>query len=173
MEQTILAVDDEGRFLEYIPKRLGHTGQGRRHLAITVILYSSKNQILIQRRKHQVFNNIWDIGASTHPLHLDGRDETLEEASLRALKEEYGVENARVEEIGSFNYFAKINGLCENEHDHILVGLYDGGVKLNRTKAYEYKWVDKKEFLLDVEKNPKKYTPWAIEGAKILKKVLI
>ena len=48
-----MAVDDQGKFLEYIPKEVGHTEQGRRHLAITVLLYNSKGEVLLQKRKHK------------------------------------------------------------------------------------------------------------------------
>lgn len=169
MDQTILACDDQGKFLQYIPKEIGHTGEGRRHLAITVLLYNSKGQVLLQRRKHKVFDNIWDFTASTHPLHTSDGDESLEEATLRALKVEYGIEDVQVREIGSFNYFAKIDGLCENEHDHILVGEYNGEIKLNPKIAYEAKWMDKMEVLKDMETNPDKYTTWSKESLKVLK----
>lgn len=170
MDQIILACDDEGRFLEYIPKSLGHTGEGRRHLAITVLLYNSKGQVLLQRRKHKVFDNIWDFTASTHPLHQeDGQDETFEQATLRALKYEYDIEDISLKELEAFNYFAKIGNLCENEHDHLLIGEYNGEVKLNSDVAYEYKWMNKQELLKDMEENSEKYSPWSQEGLKVLK----
>lgn len=170
--QVILACDNQGKFEEYIPKEVGHTGEGRRHLAITVLIYNFKKEVLVQKRKHKVFDNIWDFTASTHPLHKEnGSDETLEEAARRALKEEWGIrEIGEIKEIGSFNYFAKIDGLCENEHDHLLIGEYNGEINLNLDVAYEYKWVNKDEFLDDIETNPKNYTPWAIEGVKVLTK---
>lgn len=169
MSQTILACDDNGQFLGYIPKEVGHIGEGRRHLAITVLLYNSKDQVLLQRRKHQVFDNIWDFTASTHPLHTDKGDESLEEATLRALKDEYGIEDVQVREVGSFNYFAKIDGLCENEHDHLLVGEYNGPLNLNPEVGYEYKWMDKRQVLKDMEVNPDKYSAWSKESLKVLK----
>lgn len=173
MKQIILACDDQGNFLEYIPKEVGHTGKGRRHLAITVLVYNSKGQVLLQRRKHKVFDNIWDFTASTHPLHKqNGSDESLEEAAQRALKDEYDIDNIFLKEVGNFNYFASIGGLCENEHDYLFMGEYNGDVNLNTEVAYEFKWADKKEFLADIEKNPQKYSPWAIEGVKLLKKHL-
>ncbi|MBI2596549.1 NUDIX domain-containing protein [Candidatus Daviesbacteria bacterium] len=167
--QIILACDDKGKFLEYIPKKIGHTGEGRRHLAVTVLLYNNKGEVLLQKRKHQVFDNIWDFTASTHPLHTENGDESLEEATLRALQDEYGVENVQVKEVGSFNYFAKVGSLCENEHDYLLIGEYNGEIKLNPKVAYECKWVDKGELFKDMEKNPKNYSPWSQEGLKILK----
>lgn len=170
-QQIILAVDDDGKFLKYIPKEIGHKGEGKRHLAITVLIQNSKGQVLLQRRKHKVFDNIWDFTASTHPLHkADGSDESLEEATLRALESEWGmkeIKNLRV--LGGFNYFAKINGLCENEYDNLLMGEYDGEVKMDENTGYEYKWMDKGELLKDIEENPSKYTPWANEGVKLLK----
>lgn len=171
-QQIILACDDNGKLLEYIPKELGHTGQGRRHLAITVLIYNSKNQVLLQRRKHKVFDNMWDFTASTHPLHINNEDdETLERAALRALKDEYEIENVVLKDLGSFNYFAKIGELCENEHCAMMVGEYNGEVNMSPEIGYEYKWIDKKEFLKDVEANPQKYTPWANKGLEVLKQV--
>lgn len=172
MGQIILACDDQGKFLEYIPKEVGHTGEGRRHLAITVLLYNSKGQVLLQKRKHKIFDNIWDFTASTHPLHKeDGTDETLEQATLRALKDEYDIENIILKRVGEFNYFAQIGELCENEHDYLLIGEYNGKIQLNPKVVYEVKWVLQEDLLKNMEKNPQKYTPWANEGLKLLKRV--
>ena len=41
--QIILVSDEKGNFTgEYIPKEMGHTGLGKRHLAITVLIYNKK-----------------------------------------------------------------------------------------------------------------------------------
>lgn len=170
MQQTILAVDGNGKFLEYIPKETGHKGEGKRHLAIAVLLENKKGQVLLQKRKHIIFDNIWDITGATHPLHkTNGHDETLKEATLRCLKEEWDIKDIKdIKILGEFNYFAKYGQYCENEHCHLLVGEYDGEVKLNPETGYRYKWMDKEEFLKDISENPKNYTPWAKEGVKIL-----
>ncbi|OGE26394.1 hypothetical protein A3C26_01535 [Candidatus Daviesbacteria bacterium RIFCSPHIGHO2_02_FULL_39_12] len=174
-EQIILAVDDQGKFLEYIPKSIGHTGLGRRHLAVTFLIFNSKGEVLLQRRKHQVFDNIWDFTASTHPLHKrDGTNETLKEAALRSLKNECNIDLSitDIKVVGEFNYFAQIGEYCENEHDFLLIGEYNGQVKLNPEVAYEYKWVSKQVLLNDMNQNPQKYTAWANEGLKVLKEKL-
>ena len=172
INQTILACDDNGKFLEYIPKEVGHTGKGKRHLAIAVLVVNSQGEVLLQKRKHKVFDNIWDLTGATHPLHKqDGSDESSEEATRRCLEDEYGItEKIPLENLGFFNYFAKIDGLCENEHCAMMIGSFDGQVKLNPSKGYEYKWVDQEDLLVDMEKNPKKYSPWANAGLKLLKK---
>lgn len=179
MAQIILACDDQGKFLEYIPKSVGHTGEGKRHLAISVLIYNSKGQVLLQKRKHQVFDNIWDITGATHPLHReDGTDESLEEATWRCLQREYGIKDRiPLKNLGFFNYFAPYHTVqgeyCENEHCAILIGEYNGEVTLNPNAGYEYVWIDKKDFLADFENNPKKYAPWVSGGVDILKKMFI
>src|SRR3989344_1116917 len=170
-EQIILVSDNQGNFTgEYIPKKVGHTGEGKRHLAITVLIYNNRDQVLLQKRKHKIFNDIWDITGATHPLHLEDHDESFEEATERCLKREYGIEVGAVGEVrvvGEFNYFSQYqDGLCENEHCAMLVGKYDGKLNLNPEVGYNYKWMDKKEFFKDIKQNPKSYSPWAVEGVK-------
>lgn len=174
MDQTILACDDNGKFLEYIPKAVGHTGEGRRHLSITVLLYNKKDQVLLQRRKHQVFDNVWCFTGDTHLLHTQTGDENFEEATGRCLRVEYGIEDKiSLSNLGTFNYFKKIGSLCENEHCAMMVGEYNEAIKMDPSVGYEYKWVSKGEFLKDFESNPQKYAPWVVEGVKVLKQMFI
>lgn len=179
MNQIILAVDDNGKFLEYIPKMKGHTGEGRRHLAIVVLLFNSKGEVLLQKRKHKIFDNVWDMTAATHPLHrIDGSDETLEEAAWRCLEVEFGIkEKMPLQNKGFFNYFAPYRTVrgdfCENEHCAMMVGEYNGELKLHPASGYGYKWTGKEDFLKDISQNPEDYTPWAIEGLKKFLKQLL
>lgn len=171
-DQIILACDEKGNFTgRYIPKAVGHTGVGKRHLAITVLIYNNKGEVLLQKRKHKVFDNIWDLTGATHPLHhKDGHNETFEKATLRCLKREYNIKPIPLKNLGAFNYFAQYGELCENEHCAILVGEYNGAINLNEAVGYSCRWFDKKKFLTDIEKNPQKYSPWARKAVKILKR---
>jgi isopentenyl-diphosphate delta-isomerase len=169
-DQIISSVDERGNFLEYVSKIKAHTGEGIHHLAITVFVFNSKGEVLLQKRKHKIFDNIWENTASTHQLHREDKtDETDEEATLRALKREYGIEKIELEKLGGFNYFQRNGDLCENEFCKLLIGKYDGEVKLNPEVGYAIKWMDKNEFLKDLEKHPQSYTPWTIEAVKLLK----
>lgn len=170
-DQIIIICDEKGCPTgKYIPKQVGHTNKGIRHLAIAVLLYNNKGQVLLQKRKHQIFNDIWDLTGATHPLHKkDESDETYEQATARCLKREYGIEGVIVKNIGEFNYFAAYkNGLCENEHCAMMIGEYNGKINLNTEVGYCYKWIDENEFLIDINKNPQNYSPWAVEGVRIL-----
>ncbi|MBI4059284.1 NUDIX domain-containing protein [Candidatus Microgenomates bacterium] len=169
--QIILACNEQGNFQEYIPKEVGHAGNGKRHLAITVLIYNDKGEVLLQQRKHKVFDNIWDITGATHPLHReDNTDENFTEATLRCIKREYNIDPLPLQNLGSFNYDAQYGDLCENEHCAMMLGEYNGPLKLNNEVGYSYKWMDKNEFLADIRKNPQKYSAWAKKGVEILKK---
>lgn len=174
-EQIILAVDEQGNFSgEYIAKEAGHQGQGKKHLAIAVLLYNLEGEVLLQRRKHQVFDNIWDLTGATHPLHTPEGDETLEEATWRCLEREYGIkEKIPLRNLGFFDYFAKYGDLCENEHCAFMIGEYSGEVKLNPEVGYGCERVDKDWFLKDMAQNPLQYTPWAVEAVKLMKNITI
>ena len=176
--QTILACDDQGNFQQYISRVEGHTGEGRRHLAITVLLYNEKDKVLLQKRKHKIFDNIYDFTGSTHPVKkTSGGHESLEECTRRCLEDEYYIdEKIKLKNLGFFNYFEKYGELCENqqavfcenEHCAMMVGEYNGKVNLNPESGYSYKWIDKSLFLEEIKNNPKNYCPWVIEGVKSL-----
>lgn len=171
-DQIILGANDDGTPTgEYFKRVVGHTGKGKRHFAISVLITNSKGEVLIQERKHKIFDRIWDTTASTHQLHReDGTNETDEEASDRSLEVEYGIPKGSIKykKYGGINYFAQYGDFCENEHDIFLTGVYDGIIKLNPEEGYSYRWMNKGEFLTDVKTNPKNYTPWTVIGVKLL-----
>lgn len=168
-DQIISAVEDDGKFLEYIPRMIGHTGKGRRHLGITILIFNKKGQLLLQKRKHLVFDNIWCFTADTHPYHLDSRDETIDEASKRALDEDFNIKEIHLKNLGFSNYFERDGKYCENEYCAMVVGEYNGQIKMNPDHGYDFVWMDKKDFLKDFENNPKKWAPWVPGGIEILK----
>lgn len=174
-KQIIIVCDDKGNPTgQFVPKEVGHTGEGRHHLAITVLLINSQKEVLLQKRKHKRFDGLWDLTGATDLYHIKDKNETFEEATLRCLKREYGINQVEnLKNLGGFNYFAPYTTVqgdfCENEFCAMMTALYDGEVKMNTDSGYSCKWVSKQDFLNDIESNPQNYTPWAIEGVKVLK----
>ena len=159
--QLLILVDQKDHFQGYAPTKECHTGQGKRHRAFVTLLFNSQGKVLIQRRKHKLFDGLWDLTAISHPLHLNGRNETYQQASDRALRKEMGIGRVSIEKVGAFNYFAQDGKSCENEYCAILVGNYNGKIRPNKREVYEVKKIDSEKFLDDIGKNPAKYTPWA------------
>jgi isopentenyl-diphosphate delta-isomerase len=169
LEQTLILVDNNDRILGYAPRSVCHTGKGKRHRAFVVALYNAKGQLLLQRRKHDLFSNKWDLAGASHPLHLKTRNESYAEAAARCVRTEFGVGGIAFRKIGAFNYFAPQGKKCENEHCAVIVGKYEGTVRPNHKVAYGFRWASLRETLTMIRKRPQSFVMWARLGAKELK----
>jgi len=170
IHQQLLLVDEKDTFFGQYADRLScHTGKGLHHRAFVVVVFNDKKEILLQKRKHVLWDKFWDVTAISHVLHLSNHDETYEEAAHRSLHHEMGIPKITLKNIGGFNYFAEYkNNYCENEYCAVLVGTWEGEIKVNRDIVYEYTWMPVEKFYTDVKQNEKKYTPWAVLTAKFL-----
>jgi len=169
LEQTLILVDNDDKILGYAPRSLCHTGKGKRHRAFVVALYNDRGELLLQRRKHDLFSNKWDLTGASHPLRLKARNESYSKAAARCVRQEFGVGGISFRKIGAFNYFAQQGKKCENEHCAVIVGKYDGKVKPNPKVAYGYKWASLGETLKEIRKKPESFVKWARLGSRVLR----
>lgn len=168
-EQQLILVDKNDNFLgKYAPKSKCHSGNGLHHRAFTTMILNKKDEVLLQKRKHKLWDNFWDL-TNSHPLHReDGTDETYEEAAQRCLKREWGIE-ILVKKLFAFNYFSQYkNNLCENEYCLFMVGQYDEEPHPNTEVAHEYKWMPLDKLLKDIKIHSQEYTPWLIKALEEL-----
>jgi len=171
--QVLLLVNENDQFFgKYETRKKCHTGKGLHHRAFVVLLANKKGEVLLQKRKHTLWNNYWDITAATHVLHLKDHDETYKEAAQRALLSEMGISDVVLKKVGGFNYYASYGENCENEYCAILTGTYNGSVKPDQDAVYQYQWTRKNEFIENCLKEVQTYTPWAILTGKFLAKRL-
>lgn len=169
-EQILIVVDDKNKPLGYAPRGECHSGSGKKHRAFVTLLFDSQDNVLLQKRKHRLFDNRWDLTAISHPLHNDGHDETFQEASDRALVKEMGISHVLIENIGAFNYFALDGENCENEYCAVLKGEYNGEYTPNPAEVYDVRKIPFKQFIASVRTKPNEYTPWAKLAASVLGK---
>ena len=167
MKPQVLLVNNEDEVIGYGSVEKSHAGNGKRHRAFVTLLFDDNNRVLLQKRKHKLFDGLWDLTAISHPLRIGGITESYQQASDRALKKEMGIEHVDVNKVGAFNYFAKDGKNCENEYCAILTGEFSGKFKPNSREVYEANRINFADFLVDVRKNPAKFTPWAQETAKV------
>jgi isopentenyl-diphosphate delta-isomerase len=170
MEQTLILVDNNDRILGYAPRSICHTGKGKRHRAFVIALYNKKGQILLQKRKHALFTNLWDLTGASHPLHCRGKNESYAKAAARCVRDEFRVKGISFRKIGAFNYFAPQGKKCENEHCALIVGKYDGKVRANPKAAYGFKWAYFGPTLREIRRRPGSFVMWARFGARLLQR---
>lgn len=159
-EETLLVVDDNDKFRGYASRTACHSGDGKHHRAFVLVLYNKEKKILLQKRKSKLWDGFWDITGASHVLHLNGRDESYEEAAARCAKNEWDV-SAKMRNILAFNYFERFNGSCENEYCALVIGELQGSLKPNKEHVHDYTWTTLIDLANDVKKNPDKYVPWA------------
>ena len=163
-------MEDQLILVNYDDEEIGSMGKlevHQKHLlhrAFSVFIFNG-DKVIIQRRADHKYHSggKWANTCCSHPR----AGETLEEAVLRRLKEEAGIE-CPVKEAGSFIYYAPFDdGLTEYEYDHVFVGEFDGAFTPDPEEAQEMKAVDVKWLKGDIEAHPEKYAPWFFPALRI------
>ena len=129
------------------------------HRAISVLIFNSKWEILLQQRALNKYHCWWlrSNATCTHPYPKEANLA----AAHRRLQEEMWFDTD-LNEIFQFQYIAKFdNWLIENEFDHVFEWIYDGEISnTNPDEVNDYKWIDMNSLIDDINKNPSKYTEW-------------
>ena len=159
MEEHVVLVDEQNKVLGTIPKSGVHTGKTPLHRGFSLFLFNKEGKFLIQQRSHlkKTWPLMWSNSCCGHPR----LDESNVNAAKRKLKFELGMTHEEIKEISPYRYNFTKDGVMENEICPILAGITD---------VEDANWIEWKEFLDDIEKNPEKYSPWCIEEAQILAK---
>ena len=157
MLEKIILVNQNDKEVGFGEKIKTHM-QGKLHRAFSIFIFNSQRQLLLQKRNKTKYHcaGLWTNTCCSHPRH----GETLEQAIHRRLKEEMGFD-CDLKKRFDFIYKAKfVNGLIENEYDHVFVGNFDGRLDPNSREVDAWKWISIDELKKDIDKNPEKYTPW-------------
>lgn len=172
MEKVIL-VDEKNRPIGVTNKNTVHTKNTPLHRGFSLFLFNSKKELLVTKRSQakKTFPGVWTNTICGHP----GPGENIIDAARRRLNEELKIkiEKIKIKEIAPYRYrFADQNGILENEICPILVGYADITPKPQPQEAADWKWIKWGEFLKKIKKNPQRYSPWSVEEAFILEKIL-
>lgn len=132
--------------------------KGLLHRAISVLIFNSKGELLLQRRALKKYHSpgLWTNTCCSHPYPF----EIPEDAASRRLNEEMNIDS-KLDFVFKFIYKTEFsNGLIENELDHVFIGYSDETPHLNTDEAVAFRWVTINDLQRDIEKNPENYTVW-------------
>ncbi len=173
-KRLVVLVDDNDRELGTAEIVEAHQGEGKKHRALSVVLYrptssttslgvNNSVEILMQKRADSkpVFAGLW---SNTCCTNMRPGDEYLTRAVTR-LKEEMGIEINQEDLKLLYKFSYQVSdpvkpGWCENELDTVIVGEWSGNVVPNPEEASDYKWIKWEELKKDVLDNPEIYSPW-------------
>ena len=156
MEQVVL-VDEQDKETGVMEKLQAHR-EGKLHRAISVFIYNSKGEFLLQQRAADKYHsaNLWTNTCCSHPRP----GETVYDAAVRRLYEEMGLRCA-LKEVFSFVYEARLeHGLVEHEYDHVFTGISDAIPTPDSTEAAGWKYISDDALASDLKAHADQYTEW-------------
>lgn len=154
----VVLVDEKDRELGTMDKLLAHQNGGRLHRAISIFIFNSRGETMLQQRALTKYHTPgrWTNTCCSHPFP----NESVIDAAHRRLAEEMGFD-CELEEKFAFTYLAEVgNGLTESEYDHVLFGTYDGRPRLNPEEAMAFRWIGMDALNAEIRKSPESFTPW-------------
>lgn len=145
--------------------------KGHIHRALSVLVLNSKGEILLQKRsaKKSVHPLSWDLSTSEHVL----KGESYEEAGLRSLKEELGIE-AEVEKVTEATlqirkYLVGEEIVYEKEIVLMLRGVHEGPFVIDdlEVDSVQYFTIEEIEEMI---KKGESFTVWFLEEWETVKR---
>jgi isopentenyl-diphosphate delta-isomerase len=156
-QENVILVDENDAFIGVMEKLEAHQ-KGKLHRAFSVFVFNNKKELLLQKRALTKYHSggLWTNTSCSHQR----LGETTLEAAHRRLQEEMGFD---CDLSISFSFVYKtdfMNGLCEHEFDHVLIGHYDGAIAFNPEEVSDYKYMTLNDIQHDLDLYPEQYTYW-------------
>jgi len=155
--ELVILVNEKDESLGSMEKMQAHE-KGVLHRAISVFIFNSRNQVLLQRRALHKYHSagLWSNTCCSHPRP----DESTVTAANRRLMEEMGMV-AELKHKDEFMYKVALEkGLTEHEYDHVFVGYSNTEPKPNAEEVMDFKWLSLEELNADLKLHPELYTYW-------------
>lgn len=168
MMEKVILVDKDDRVIGEMEKLEAHR-KALLHRAVSVFIFNSENQLLLQRRAHSKYHSpgLWTNTACTHPR----LSENAKDAAIRRLREEMGMDVNELTYLFSFIYKEKLdNDLTEHELDYVFIGYSDVVPVPNPMEVSSFEYVKSEVLLQHIRNNPDNYTVWF---KKIIEQVLV
>ncbi|MBI4973667.1 hypothetical protein HZC27_03600 [Candidatus Roizmanbacteria bacterium] len=171
--QYLAVVDREDNIIGKMEKWEAHK-KGVLHRGYTAIL-EFENNIILQHRKHPVFDGVYDLSFSSHEFYQGVKLQPDEEAIYEGLKREWGVDKFEIRNLKFLNtvYYKEKDiksDYFEHEIDYIYVVELNKMPTANPDFAYGQKVISKATVASDIAKLGVPLAPWVekILDAKLI-----
>jgi isopentenyl-diphosphate delta-isomerase len=174
---SVVLVDIHDHSKGTLGKEEAHTGRGRLHRAVSVLLYRNVNNrfaVLLQKRSAEklLWPGFWSNTVCSHPRI----GESPRACAVRRLREEMGisVSSATLVHVFTFRYRATYRAnLTEHELDHVFVGEWSADPVINTREVSDFRWAPWDDVIQDVVRAPEMYAPWfrLMTGHTVLRRI--
>jgi isopentenyl-diphosphate Delta-isomerase len=167
-EEMIVLVDDEGRAIGSMPKRLVHHGETPLHRAFSAYLFDDEGRLLITRRAaHKAtFPGMWTNTVCGHP----GPGEDDGSAIARRARDELGLDDVTDVRpaLPGYRYRAEFRGVVENEICPVYVGRFTGRLAPDPAEVGDWALLDWAAFRQRQAAEGDAWSPWCREQATLI-----
>lgn len=131
---------------------------GLRHRAISVYLFNSAGELLLQRRALGKYHcgGLWSNSCCGHPYP----DESVQHAAERRLREEMGVQ-VELRKLFEFSYRLELaNGMTEHEYGHLFGAVDEQPPQPDPEEADGFRYIALADLETEMAAHPERFTPW-------------
>ncbi|MDX1627906.1 MAG: isopentenyl-diphosphate Delta-isomerase [Fulvivirga sp.] len=156
MKEHVILVDEKDQRVGEMEKLQAHR-EGQLHRAISVLIFNKHGELLLQKRADHKYHSggLWTNTCCSHPRP----GESTQAAAKRRLLEEMGI-SLNLQFAYKFQYKANVDGLIENELDHVFLGETDQQPVINQNEASDWKYASIDAIKKDINHNAQNYTAW-------------
>ncbi|WP_312243140.1 isopentenyl-diphosphate Delta-isomerase [Pantoea sp.] len=132
--------------------------KGLLHRAVTVYVFNSRHELLLQRRASGKYHcgGLWSNTCCGHPYP----QESTQHAAERRLNEEMGLALS-LSPVFELSYNLPLsNGLTEHEYGHVFFAISDAQPALNPEEADAWCYRSVSEIREEMTQDPQRFTPW-------------
>ncbi len=134
--------------------------KGVLHRAFSVFIVNEMGDWLMQKRAFSKYHSpgLWTNACCSHPAP----GESVQEAAVRRVKEELGIQILAPETLFYFQYQVEFNnGLYEHELDHVLLSrLTSEAFILNEEEVASVCWLSSAVIAEQLKQHPEHFTHW-------------
>ena len=157
MVEMIKEVDENDNVIGLRSKDDFYTGE-LIHRSVHLILFNSKNAILLQRR---ALSKKWYPNLYTYSVSGTVADESYEDCIKKETREEIGI-SIPLRFVFRYSFFDE----CDKAFHAVFVANSDDKIKPDKREISEIKWISIESLKKDLDKSPEKYTPSFVFGMK-------
>lgn len=153
----VVLVDESDKPTGVMEKQEAHV-KGVLHRAITVYIFNSRQQLLLQKRAEEKYHSggLWSNTCCSHPAP---GEETLQ-AAQRRLYEEMGL-RCPLTPMFTLTYRLLLdNGLIEHELGHVYFGVTDDLPLMNPAEVSNYEYRSLDDIAQRMVTAPEQFTAW-------------
>ncbi|PIJ48700.1 isopentenyl-diphosphate delta-isomerase [Erwinia sp. OLTSP20] len=156
-EVEVILVDTADRPLGKMAKGEAHI-RGLLHRAITIYVFNSQGELLLQRRAGDKYHcaGLWSNTTCGHPLP----GEATPDAAKRRLAQEMGLALSLTPVFTLYYNLPVGSGMSEHEYGHVFFACSDTQPRLNPQEADAWRYAALPDIAQAMTHQPQQFTPW-------------